>query len=609
MLPDLLPPSLPSGMPDRGCMFDSGLRWDGLAGGFRVPWKRELHLVIVWNRGLSEVPAVRSGLERSGLEIISETIVTWSPQRVPDNFRRLYATVPRKAMKKADHVGWGEFWLAIVEDHDPLYQYLPTISGTMRPTNARMHASKAHLRSQLSLGSRLHSSNRAAEFLHDGVLIFGRDGLLDVFAGHQAPKAMDCDLAGASGWRTLDDLSGVLELATPYVLLRSFDWITSGDLPKAPADLDVLAADRMDFVTIAGGRRHIRKKTWPHFTIRVAGEPLRLDVFEVDDGYLDARWAERLLRTSESGPRGFRTPTLDEHFFSLAYHVLVQKPEMKDEHRQKLSDLSALLGPGPLNNAAEVSQTDFEESLASALDAFMRTRGFKVPESRHPGLKISRDRAAKFLSPQSLAQLSQEPRRTPRELLRRTPLAKLLARVWYVLRGRAERFAELSWTLFSAYRTEGLMNVRPCWKLVTYSGGPGMEEITRRAIATADLLPSAAHVRHWDGWERLVVPLGLTPHVRYLSAFREGGTDAGPYLFYKAMQYSIDEAGVEQHLRRFEESARRAEQEGSLRCSPPPLITLDGRRSPRIRVVDGAHRLAIALALLEDGTQRVELVI
>lgn len=595
-------------MPDAGCMFDSGLRWDPSAAGWRVPWQRELHVVIVWNSGLSKVPAVRSGLEASGLEIVSETMVRWSPDLVAYNFLRLYATVPRKAIKKADHVGWGEFWLAVVEDHDPAYRYLPTYSGIMRPINARIHATKARLRAELSLGSALHSSNSAAEFLHDGALLFGRDGMLDIFAGHHPPNRMETDLAGASGWKTLEELAGVLELATPYVLLRSFDWIASGDLPKAPADLDVLTTRRMDFVHAAGGRRHNRQKSWPMFTIRIGGEALRIDVHEIADGYLDGRWAERLLRTSVSGPRGFKTPPIDEHFFSLAHHVLVDKPATKHEHRRKLSELSVILGPSLLSDDSQVSKEEFERSLASALAAFMAARGFTVPASRHPGATVHTARAAEFLPQKIMPVLHQDASSVPLQRFRGPFWAGLVARLRRGSEGRLKRVLQIMLNLLSAFRAEGLANVRPCWRLVTYSGAPGENGITRRVIATADLVPSAAYVRHWDGWERLVVPLSLTPHARHLLAFCDGNSDAGPYLFYKAMQHSIDEGEAVQHLRRFEDTTRRVQQDGTLSSHPRPLIAIDGLRSPRVRIVDGAHRLAIALVLFKDQTQRVELV-
>lgn len=468
---------------------------------------------------------------------------------------------------------------------------------------------KKRLRNDTGLGPLLHSSNRAAEFLRDGVLLLGRDGLHDVLAGHALPPRLATALAGATGWDSLDQLAGVLELASPYALLRSYDWIESGEIPQVDSDLDVLAASRRGFVHAAGGRRHVRKKHWPHFMISVRGDELRIDVSEIGDGHLDSRWQEHLLRTAVTGPRGFVVPSPDEHFFSLAHHVLVDKPTIKRGHGRKLDELSAILGPDQLTDSSDAPAEEFEHSLASVLSSVMVARGYCVPEVREPWLQIEEERARKYLSPALSSRALSEPVRASRRStsqLKQFALA-IWQPTWVRARRKLMRVLASVLTLMSAYRAEGLQNVRPCWKQISFDT-PGAGGETRRVVASALVRPSASYVRGWDGWERTIVRLSATPHVRYLSAQLRGTPDAGPYLFYKAMQYSTDEASVREHLNRFEDVAIRAKQNEGLESLPLPLVAVDGHRSPTLRIVDGVHRLAIALALFDDQPMRVYVV-
>lgn len=362
---------------------DFALTFDASLAGFVHSYDRDLQLFVVWERARSHEDEIIAIIEEK-FRVLAEFEVVWSPDRVIENFERLYSDPLTGSSTKHRGVGSGPFLLIVAEDPEPLYRYRQNVSGYVELTNVHVSDAKRAAR-KLAGGYTVHSSNNMREFFRDAVLLLGPDLLDETVTaesmnGRRPRQTVARDLMGADGWSDLAELLAVLHRASEYVVLRNYEGLP-GELDHDP-EIDLLTRDRLDFVAITNARGDLDETSGAAFTTTVGDREIVLDVRFVGDGYLDGAWQSEMLSRRTWTPGGLAVPRADDYFFSLLYHAKVQKPDVKPVYVPRLEELGSVLG---LSDTVSTRATQDDVAL-SLLDGFLGGHAYGVPRAIDRGV-------------------------------------------------------------------------------------------------------------------------------------------------------------------------------------------------------------------------------
>jgi hypothetical protein len=359
--------------------------WDPQRSTFVHQYDRDLQLLVVWSNGRAHDDAVLDIVRRE-LTVIAQLEVAWSPSLAVRNFERLYGQALTGAFGKHREAGDGPFLLLVLEDPDPRYGYAANVSGMVELTNLTMARVKAEARA-VTGGYLVHSSNNLREFFRDATTILGAERLDAVLAGEAEATDGDrlgLDPPGSHGWDSLEQLLTTVRRMSPYVVLRGFE-----GLPAVPpdAEIDLLCADLDELVAAVGGREVYPGPAGSAYSVEVDGATVHLDVREAGDGYLPERWQRGILARREWRQGVVAVPRVDDHFFSLLYHAVLQKPSVKPAYVPLLRSLAEQVGlSGP--TASRITEP---ERAAAVLDGYLAAQGLAVPRPRDRGVHRNED--------------------------------------------------------------------------------------------------------------------------------------------------------------------------------------------------------------------------
>lgn len=341
---------------------------------------RDLHMFVLWEHSAPHWARIVEDLGQR-FRIVHLRQITWPAADVDDNFLRLYGSAPlaggqdATVFRRRQIVGAGTFALIVVEDSEPAYAYDRTFSGKVEIVNRHIVEAKAIYREWTGGGFRVHSSNSLGEFFRDMTLLVGAhdlDQILDLMACDPTPVSVQASLAGAGGWRDLNELFAHLRRATRYVVLRNFETLPQG-LMEGDADIDALCDSPSDLAALANAKVQVDRHGKFACLTMIAGERLPLDVRRPGDGYFDAAWQEAVLADAVE-QRGVMVPSAPDSFFTLLYHAKVHKKAVKEAYRERLRSMAEGLG------LAHYRDEDLSAD-AVALDllgGYMASRGYGV---------------------------------------------------------------------------------------------------------------------------------------------------------------------------------------------------------------------------------------
>lgn len=150
-----------------------------------------------------------------------------------------------------------------------------------------------------------------------------------------------------------------------YVVLRNYEeFETMGFLQNHP-DIDFLCENRTQMVESLHLKPRRRKEDGIHYYVDIAGNRVSVDLRTVGDGYLDAAWEQEILQ-QRVRKDNYYVPQDTDYFYSLLYHVIVQKNTVAKDYKVRLAAMSKSLG---LAFRIEDKET--------FLDAYMREQGYR----------------------------------------------------------------------------------------------------------------------------------------------------------------------------------------------------------------------------------------
>ena len=306
-------------------------------------------------------------------ELLQVYEVNWSSEFFSDNMSRFYGVNLPPGAFKADQHDFGPFLLCIIEDKNPTYGNRETSKGETY-VNINTFNAKQTYRSWTGGGNHIHSSYTPAESEHDIVLLLGKN-LKDI--RNSLPekwdnkiKAINSDLVGSKGWKNTSQLFYVLNATVNYLVLRNFENISDLNTSVRNSDIDILTNQVEQIRFITNAKKILEEKNQEFHSVMIANNDVLLHVGEQ---YYDPKWANDILNRKVLSQHGFYIPNDEDHFYSLLYRALVQKPMVSDDYIERLVSLSSKL---KINN---LTRKDFSTHnvVIEILDAYMRKMGYE----------------------------------------------------------------------------------------------------------------------------------------------------------------------------------------------------------------------------------------
>lgn len=321
----------------------------------------EIHLIVLWANARKAEARILADVPKH-VEIVARLELSW-PGRAENGYQEFYGTYLPDARRKVREAGAGPFLALIVRDLKPRYAYRRTERG-MEWLNERIYQMKRRYRNWIGGSHIVHATNSTEEAEHDIWLLTGSTPS-DWESGAALARPPRVT-PGRREWESLREVFETLGHTVPYVVLRGYDHLPDDYARERDADIDLLVADCRNAAWVLHARKVYPQWSWrPHYEIRVKGEPVRLDLRSIGDGYYCEAWERDLLARRVWSGRGFFVPSAEDAFPSLAYHAVLQK-KIATPNLEKVFALARRQGVVP-----DVA------SVLAALDAFMSARGYR----------------------------------------------------------------------------------------------------------------------------------------------------------------------------------------------------------------------------------------
>lgn len=160
-----------------------------------------------------------------------------------------------------------------------------------------------------------------------------------------------------------------------YVVLRNFENLADSKafLLEGHPDIDILCRDSQAIVRALDAQTPHKdippfKGDGTHYFIYVGEKKVSLDLRYVGDGYYCKSWEEDMLARKESYG-DFFVMCPEDYFYSLVYHAILQKKELSQEYKVRLTEMAAKIN-------VHVGKADSSSFLAE-LQRFMKEKGYQ----------------------------------------------------------------------------------------------------------------------------------------------------------------------------------------------------------------------------------------
>lgn len=178
-----------------------------------------------------------------------------------------------------------------------------------------------------------------------------------------------------ANYSSIKDLFQLLNSRCCYLVLRNWDNIFDENIyGNSHEDIDILCDDLDSFVQLTNAKRIHQRTDRDNFIVEVGELKVRFDVRYVGDDYYPTEWQKIMLqRRKQQGD--LYVMSEEDYYYSLAYHALLQKPNLSLEYKEKLSSL--------------FREDLSDEKLLTTLKAFLRENRFVIGVPKDPGVYVN----------------------------------------------------------------------------------------------------------------------------------------------------------------------------------------------------------------------------
>lgn len=311
---------------------------------------REIHTMIVWSKAINYNSLVEKELI-GRFNLLSKIKIEWDKNYFIENLKVFYSHSQMsksesdfdKILKnKIEHCGDEAFYLYVLEDLNPVYDFRPTSSGN-RKVNSNIFDLKLRLRDDVGGGHKIHASDSTFESNKDLTLLLGlnaNDFSNSTFVNFN-PIEIKNNCLGVGGYKNIEQFFYVLNNSISYCVLRNYECLPYKYNIKGHGDIDLLVENLnyIKYLTLA-------KSYYPeisyrvHYGIEISNKTIPFDFRYVGDNYYDINWQQQILNSVTYHNSLIKVPNNVNHFYSLMYHAYVQKRNVARDYCEKLEVIS-----------------------------------------------------------------------------------------------------------------------------------------------------------------------------------------------------------------------------------------------------------------------------
>ncbi len=340
---------------------------------------QELHLMIIWNRGLAMRQDILDDLAAT-FQIVDVLDVEWPSKDFARNISRFYGKKLPDVARKVRECGKGPFTLITFIDPAPCYETRSTNAG-LEQVNARIFDLKKSYREWRDRVFSVHATNSPEETSRDIFLLLQAD--YDDYLKQAQPwngvsRVWRANTAYFSGFANLRELFALLNLCSQYVVLRNYEGLPEQFVVGSHGDIDLLVESLDEVVALLGLEKESESPVRVRYYVALdSGELVYFDLRSPEDGYYDAAWSQRILQRRCLSERGFYVPDAESFCFALMYHALIHKAYVAEDYLPKLQAGYARLFP-ELELPAQ--------AMPDILDGYMLENGFTYTQPQDPSV-------------------------------------------------------------------------------------------------------------------------------------------------------------------------------------------------------------------------------
>lgn len=348
----------------------------------------ELHLIVLWEKARYREQEIIDDI-KNHMTILNAYEITWTPGNVANNFSRFYGQKLESNSFKERECGGGPFLVLVVRDDNPEYKFVETSRGH-EIANTTLFSAKERYRGMTRGGHKIHTTNSVTETNHDATLLLGMN-YDDLVKNHKTKwdgtiKKIHRDITGCNGWRDLHEFFYTLNATTEYVVLRGFEDMAATVSAADHGDIDIMVTDYDNAVMIVGGEKCFADAR-PHYFVKIGNRSVYVDLWDINNLYHDAVWDKNIIDTYVLYDDLMHVPSIENYFYMLIYHCLINKREVSLDYYEILHQLFIKLG---LNKKYDISEYDSPFDLYfQLLEQFMYKHGYKYTKPNDKVLFVS----------------------------------------------------------------------------------------------------------------------------------------------------------------------------------------------------------------------------
>lgn len=304
--------------------------------------KEELHLFIIWEKARNKEKEIINDIKRN-FNIIEIYELEWSKEKFSNNLSRFYGTNLPKGSGKEEHCGNGKFLLVIIQDLNPVYEKRLTSKGE-KIVNINLFDKKEKYREMTGGGHKIHATNSLVETNHDLTLLLGKNAE-DYLKEKQNKnwngkiETKSIDVIGANEWNTVSEMFYALNNCTNYAILRNYESLPDDIYYNEHNDIDLICESMEETAYILNAIPVFEEEYRVHYKTRANKKTAYFDLRYIGDNYYYEKLEKTILKERVYNEKGFYTLNKENYFYTLLYHALIQKPEFKDDYKERLINM------------------------------------------------------------------------------------------------------------------------------------------------------------------------------------------------------------------------------------------------------------------------------
>lgn len=182
---------------------------------------------------------------------------------------------------------------------------------------------------------------------------------------------MQKDQKNKKEWKSISVLFEAMNESLEYCILRNTEDVTIDFSPEIHGDIDIIVRDQKAAVLLMHAKKVHKKAYRVYYEVPVAGGVVPFDIRFVGDNYYCKKWESDVLDTRvlvERGGMKYYMMCPEQQYFTLLYHVYLQKQSVSLDYPAKLTEYARL---------ASVSYIDDVNVVMPQLVKYMQDRNYR----------------------------------------------------------------------------------------------------------------------------------------------------------------------------------------------------------------------------------------